>query len=423
MASDNTIIVADLKSTASQRKIALSLYSAFLSNEKTKPYFLVTGELLKIFKEDPAMKDLNTVTEVSKIKNSTVILLKEVKNFYEIDITNIVVYLAVGPAIDYFVSFVLPRIDAIVATNYSTAFRLIAICKQLDITVPVYRMSPYFDVELLPLAEERTGKTLVIGNDKILDCLDRYSYEYEILGGKTLVNSKKIDKIDGLSQYEYLVYTGNSNDLLVYEAMLSGVVVVAPNRLPFTEFIVDGINGYLFSNEEDIGRAFSGDNDRIISNAIAMRNLMDTNTWVNQFLNTIAGGGAQDVRNTVGEAIVPMRRWIIPRMVLRENEEVRVPSVYDKNIFRLIDEGDLEHILIFFSSQPFRDVYIFGWEWGDAKDTARTNRINNLVRALGRRVMNMYWCTDVTVPSEWKALFNNMSVISTIEGLKRVKPV
>lgn len=423
MPIDNVTIVADLKPGAQNRNLALSLYSAFTKSGKAAPAFLVTGDLIKIFKEDEKLKVCNTTTDISKIKNSLVILLKEVKNFYEIDITNKVVYLAIGNIIEYFISFVLPRVDVIVATNYSAAFRLIAICKQLDITVPVYRMSPIFDVELLPMVENITGRALVIGNDKILDSLNRFNFIYDILGDKKLINSTKIEKILELNKYDYLIYTGNSNDGIVYEAMLSGLVVLAPNRLPFTEFIVNGINGYLITTEEDINKALSSDNDRIVSNAIMMRELFNGNSWTEQFFNTIAGHGVQDVRNTIGEAIVPMRRWIIPKMVLRDNDEVRIPGTYDTSVFRMIDEQDLEHILIFFSSQPFRDVYIFGWEWGDSKDTSRMNRVNNLIRALGRRAMNLFWCVDVQIPQEWKLVFSQMSIITTVEGLKRVKPI
>ena len=418
---NNVIIAADLRPNSPNRAIALGLYCV-LERTDRKPAFLSTGDQLKLFKEEE-YKHLNTVSDISTARNSFIILLREVKNYYEIDRSNKVIYYAAGPLIDYFISFILPRVDVIITTNYALAFRLIAICKQTNINIPVYRMSPFYDIDQLPLANNSTGTALVVGEHKILDSLNRYDkLKYEILGNQKLINGKKIENVQDLTKYNYLIYTGNTNDNLVYEAMLSGLIVIAPNRLPFNEIIVDSINGYLMSSEEDIGRALSNDESLIITNLVSMRNNFNYGYWIEQLISTINGAGAQDVRDVLGDAITPMRRWIIPKMILQGDEEVKIPSIYDKNSFKMIDEQDIEYILTFFASQPFRDVYVFGWEFGQ-KEITRVNRIKNLIRALGSRILNIYWCTDIAIQGDWSEIFNGLSIITTTEGLKRVRPL
>ena len=101
---------------------------------------------------------------------------------------------------------------------------------------------------------------------------------------------------------------------------------------------------------------------------------------------------------------------------------MQIPRSYNKDRFKLVELGTLEEILLYFSAQRFMDVFIFAWEYGEYT-ADNYNRIMNLARAIGRRGLNMYWCTDATIPKEWSEVFKSMAVIPIDQGLKKVKPL
>lgn len=421
MEARKVIIIADIRDESALKNTAISLYQILEKSALVSPAFYAAGDQAHITKNYPNFKVANSI---SSIKNATFIMMREINNFFEIDRSNKVVYFANGKTVDYFISFILPRIDVTIATNYATAFRLAALSKQLNINTPIHRIPLMYDYDALPPTKiNDESLILAVGSDERLKSLDRFNIKCDVLGDIDLINGTKIKELPDLSKYDYLVYFDTKYDHIVYEAMLRGLVVIAQDRLPFNEYIVNNINGYLASSEDSIGHAIAADNTGIVSANLALRDETNQGWWPKYFLDTIDGIGAENLQGIIGEIKLSERRWIIPKMVLHGDKEISIPTIYDTSVFKAINEQDLEHILIFFSSQQFREVYIFGWEYGNRKDIQRTNKIINLIRAYGRRIINIYWCTDDEIPKEWQDIFSNLSLMSVAEASKRVRPI
>jgi hypothetical protein len=151
---------------------------------------------------------------------------------------------------------------------------------------------------------------------------------------------------------------------------------------------------------------------------------MSKKTWADLLVKTALGQGAENLNDDdLFSSVIPTyRRWIIPKTILRGGDKMFIPRQYNKNRFRMVELHTLEEILVYFSAQKFMDVFIFDWDYGPY-DVESRNRILNLTKAIGRRGLNMYWCSDQPIPQEWAEVFNTMTVLSTEDGLKKVAPL
>lgn len=368
------------------------------------------------------------IDNIEEIKNSIIVVFIEYRPFYKIDRSNNIVYITNDDYIENYLIYMLSRIDAIIAKDYKSAFKIATSVRQHELNTPVYRI-PFHINNGIPSNGDKLEKILSIGSGSELNSLSRLGYGFDLLGSPgdfNFVNCNLLDKLPDDADYDLVICYDDNFDLIT-DFMSRGSIPVVMNKLPFNEFIIDGFNGYYFSIESDIASIIQGlmDQDHFLKvrgRSIEVFNyLFSIDKWSEFFIKTVNGIGADNINTNefFVEVRKSARRWIVPKLMLGSGKTSQIPNKYDESIFRIARLSDLESILTFFVTQRFRDVFIFDWDYPDISDK---NKILNLSYSIGRRGLNMYWCTDSNIPGEWSEVFSNMSILPFNEGLKKVKP-
>jgi hypothetical protein len=406
-------IAADLREESPNRVAALNTYHALKDSNTVA--FVWIGDQVEIIR-GMGLPYVN----INEIKHSIIITFRELKNYISIDRTNTLVYLATHDRIESFMSFMIHRVDCIVAPNYRVAHRLCSAVQQLNLETPVYRIQPWLDPAEYGLNEPGSKLRLAILDPD--DLLDGMVFpEFEVIEGLPELWADKVDIYVHLS----------GGDFQVRETMMSGIIPITWNKLPYSEFIINETNGFLVNSIQEIGGYLKNLNENreeyYTIRAVALRSAqtqMSKKTWADLLVKTALGQGAENLNDDdLFSSVIPTyRRWIIPKTILRGGDKMFIPRQYNKNRFRMVELHTLEEILVYFSAQKFMDVFIFDWDYGPY-DVESRNRILNLTKAIGRRGLNMYWCSDQPIPQEWAEVFNTMTVLSTEDGLKKVAPL
>ncbi len=421
----SVIIMADLRESSASRERAISLYKAMENHPGTNPYFYAfhdSREELKAYK---------TTDSIHLTRDAIIVMFREFREFYRIDNTNVVVYIASEPQIEQFMTFVLPRVDRVIAYDYHSAYFLCSALRQVGLQTPVHRISPWLDAGKLP-KRVREGKIRIgiRGDDKMSYGLIRDGVERNVtlMGqgpaahGWTLTSSNLC-----LTDYDIYVHFDGSPEQ-VQLAMASGVIPIVPNKSPYNEWIVNGLNGFIVSTDKELMEAvnlLSLPGQIEIYQEIVIRGsntMMSPSSWVSMFLNAVNGLGVENLNQD--EMFRPLestnRKWVVPKVAWEAGKEISVPRKFDLNAFKAVRLSTVEDILKFFVTQRFKEVYVFGWDYGDEQDITVIERASALIRSMGKRAMNIFWVSDHPVPKEWREVFSYMTMLSVKDGLNRV---
>ncbi len=412
------VMAADVRDESSTKLLALSTYAAFLK-AGIDVSFLKVGDQIKAL-EAAKLPSIN----VNEIKNSIIIAFREINAFINIDRTNTVVYLATTGRLDSFMTYMIHRVDHVITPDYKTAFHMVSSLRQMGLSTPIHRITPW--LEEGGRSELGTElKILANGPETLIRAIKGHNVTYI---GESNLDEWKTTITPKLDEYNVYIHMGVNDDFKVREAMMAGLVPIVQNAIPYTEFVLNGVNGFLCTTADELVAAVNAlkdNNTRSFYRVAAMRTgcaVMSAEAWSNLFIRTVHGLGAENLNiDGILDVIEPSyRRWLVPKMILQGGRKVMVPRQFNENRFKVVELATVKEILTYFSMQKFMDVFIFGWEYNpiSEKDT-----ILNLVRAIGRRGLNMYWCTDDPIPKEWEDIFRTMTILPTQEGLKKVKPL
>ena len=405
----NVVIIANLQKDIK----AIELYNLFKQDGyqvSFLDYKLIDGEF-------------NIIKSVRSIQNSVVIIACEFSDFGNIDRTNKLIY--ISNLIEPYAIQMLPRIDKIITTNYESAYNICNEINQLQYKTPVHKILPY----IKPLEQHKFKseiKMLVNGNNYGLSIQRVMSHAIIDITGKCEGIKWWHGNIEkpNINDYDIIIDFQNDQELIM-SAIAHGIIVIAINKSPVNELICNGINGYLISSETSLVRVLNElqhlDN-RISIGSICYKNILSNyENWCDDLISTIYDIGPSNLNIITTRVDDPeLRRWIVPTTLMYDGRVHNIPTHFDRNVYKIVAINDIEHILKYFVSQRFKEVIIFGWEFGDHNDKDRKNRILNLIKTLGKRGMNIFWCLHKSMPKEWSDIFNTMMVIPIQEGIKRV---
>lgn len=419
-------LAADLSKSSAHRTLALSTHRALKSIPDNDVQFVKIGDQL------PYLTELKLPSiPLSEIKNAVIIAFREIPSYITIDRTNTLIYLATQPVLDSYMSFMIHRVDSIIATNYRTAYKLCSAVQQLGLSTPVYRVIPWIDTDNAKLGSPTNKLRVVIkGNtENIRNIPVTEDVEITLLGEENVAGWNTAKSIADWASYD-LYCCLDGDDMSVRKAMMYGVVPAVRDRSPYTEFIVNNENGYFVYNPSDVLNIIQ--KLRSVPELEAMKagaskyahNQMSKSTWAKYLIATVKGFGAENIHEPdlfASNLQSTYRRWIVPKIVLEAGQTTQIPRIYSQNRFKMVELSTIEEILLFFSSQRFMDVYIFDWQYIEY-NAGNYNKIMSMVRGIGKRGINIFWCTDKPVKREWAELFKSMTILPVSEGLKRVRP-
>lgn len=412
------VLAADIRPESPTRKLALLTYEAFKRAGK-EVTFLRVGDQRQTLEEEGL-----PYVSINEVEYSIIIALRQIQAFINIDRTNTVVYLATTDEIEDFMTFMIHRVDHVVTPDYRTAFQMVSNLRQLGLDIPVHRIQPWIDASEVRTEVEGV-KILAYGPEAMIQSLHGHDITY---WGDTDIDGWKTTDNPNFEDYSVYVHVGLENSIQVREAMMAGLIPITVNALPFTEFIIDRLNGFLVTTSDDLIRAVVSLQDEDTRQFFRMTALksgiesMSQESWAEQFLKTVQSVGVENL-NAGGlfrEMEPHLRRWLVPKVILRGGRKVNVPRTYNRTRFKVVELDTLKQVLQYFSLQKFRDVFIFGWEYDDLSER---DQVMNLIRVLGRRGLNMHFCTDDEIPEEWQDAFKHLTVLPLQEGLKKVKPL
>lgn len=424
----SVIITADLNDGSSSKERAIALYHALDNCKETKPYFYDFNDV------DKTASNFRFSNSIHLTKDSIIVLFKEIKNFHQIDKTNVVVYIASEPKIDQFMTFVLPRVNRILAYDSSSCYHIVAALKKLSLEIPVHKIQPYFDASSAKqhfIDNNYKLKIAINGDHKINYAIIRSNKDYDItLKGKGPASHgwKLTNDEFNVDEFDVYLHFSNKNPEKIQSAMASGVIPICLNQSPYNEWIVNGINGFIVSSEMELMEYLNklSDKHHLINCQKllieSIKNTMSKQSWVNMFLNVVGGINVENINKE--ELFKPTDpeefKWIVPRVVFESGKEIFIPRKYNKNKFLPIKLNGLEETLKFFLTQKFREVYLFGVEYEELDDEQKLNSINNLLNSLGKRSLNIFLVSDKPIPQKHEKTLSKITKISIKDGLNRI---
>lgn len=211
-------------------------------------------------------------------------------------------------------------------------------------------------------------------------------------------------------------------DRHAYVAMANGIPVIAENRGCYSEFIINGYNGYLiehFNNIHDI--KVNDDYETIAINARAMvSRLCEEATYFSQLEEIAWDQGGQNINFPLKHIRPPEKEWIVRDRHLKDGKLIFWPVQFRKSLNELRSNNIID-ILRALSNGQFRDAYIFGVDFGD-DDIYTVGRVKLIVKSLGEKARSVHFCMDENnIPTRWRRVLESMSIISLREGLRQTQ--
>lgn len=424
----SVIIMADLNDDSSSKEKAISLYNILDGSKEIKPYFYEFSGVEK------SKFNFRFSNSIHLTRDSIIVLFKDIKNFNQIDKSNIIIYIATEPKIDQFMTFILPRVNRILAYDYASCYYIVSALKRLSFETPVHKISSYFDINNSKqhfIDKNPKLKIMINGDHKINYAIIRSGKNYDVtLKGKGPASHgwKLINEDANIEDFDVYLHFTEKNPEKIHSAMASGVIPICLNRSPYNEWIVNGINGFIVSTELELSDCLNrlSDKDYLENRQKLLiestRNTMSKQSWISMFLNAVNGINVENInKEDLFKPIDPEEfKWIVPKVIFEAGKEVYIPRKYNKNKFSIIKLNGLEESLKFFLTQKFREVYLFGLEYEELEDQEKLNLINNLLTSLGKRALNMFWVSDAPVPKKHERVFSKMTKISIQDGLNRI---
>lgn len=424
----SVIIMADLNDDSASRERAISLYNALDGCKETIPFFY---EFNDIEKEKFNFRFSNSI---HLTKDSIIVLFREIKNFNQIDKTNIIVYIASEPKIDQFMTFILPRVNRVLSYDFASSYYVASALRRLSFDTPVHKIASYFDLANAKqhfIDKSPKLKLAINGDHKINYSIIRSNKNYDVtLKGKgPAAHGWKLTNEDfEISNFDVYLHFTDKNPEKVQSAMASGVVPVCLNKSPYNEWIVSGINGFIVSTEIELSDCLAklSDKDNLEKSQKllieSVRSSISKQAWTNVFLNAVNGINVENINKE--DLFKPVYqediKWIVPKIVFENGSEIYIPRKYNKNKFSIIRLTGLEEVLKFFLTQKFKEAYIFGLEYEELEHPQKLETINNLLFSLGKRALNLFWVSDKPIPKKHEKLFSSMTKLSVQDGLNRI---
>lgn len=424
----SVIIMADLNDDSPSKERAIALYNALDGCKETNPFFY---EFNDIEKEKFNFKFSNSI---HLTKDSIIVLFREIKNFNQIDKSNIIVYIASEPKIDQFMTFILPRVNRVLTYDFASSYYVASALRRLSFDTPVHKITPYFDLLNAKqhfIDKNSKLKLSINGDHKINYSIIRSNKNYDVtLKGKgPAAHGWKLTNEDiDVSNFDVYLHLVDKNPEKVQSAMASGVIPVCLNKSPYNEWIVNGINGFIVSTEIELSNCLSRLSDKdnlekcqklLIE---SVRNCISKEAWTNMFLNAINGINVENINKE--DLFRPIYqdeiKWIVPKIVLENGNEIYIPRKYNKNKFSIIRLNGLEESLKFFLTQKFKEVYLFGLEYEELESQQKSDSINSLLFSFGKRALNLFWVSDKPIPKKHEKLLSSMTKLSVQDGLNRI---
>jgi hypothetical protein len=306
----------------------------------------------------------------------------------------------------------LPVADVVVAFSVFEAILVSRQLRKLGYQTPVAHLPPPIDIRRYthnPIHTLRIGHQQNIDHKVIADLLAR---AIELSAGDR----------GSISAYLHVYTPVWPFDAL--EALCSGKPVITTKRPPLTEYITDGFNGFLARDRHDILNAvqeLSSPERRFVMGAQARglaSTLFDPARYVAGIMNVARDQFYNMNMVTIPDVDRANRKWLFRKQSLRQGKVVMVPEQYDAS-FGLSNLVQIHEILSFLLQQQFQCAYVFDFDLGDPT-IAEFNQVLSTAERLGRRGLNIHFCTDEPIPERWRDVFKNLSVISVVEGLKQV---
>jgi hypothetical protein len=206
----------------------------------------------------------------------------------------------------------------------------------------------------------------------------------------------------------------------VVEGMLSGAIIIAPDRPPYNELIIDRHNGFLIRTPGDIVGALQEieKNEHWIShNARSSTHAkLNPTRYLSSLMNLEE---LPEIKITPTPIEYSKRRWLVRERVFQDGKIKYHPEIHGPN-FTVIDLNEIQEVLSYFLTQDFSEVYIFGCDIPEEVEKRELNHLMRLIHKMGPRSMRIHFCRDDPIPDVWGKIFTRLSIISVEEGLKQV---
>jgi hypothetical protein len=319
---------------------------------------------------------------LTKVSNASVLVFRELtkKDLKNINDTNRIYYFSDG-TIPPSALLMSGAIECFVGFGVRSAYKIAHILRNADIDLPVRKVLPWVSTK-----------------------------------GMRKYEAPPVGKISGDSDMSLRS---------MFRLMAARAVVVVPNQHPFTDLVINDWNGVISSDKLTndalvrIGRTMSSDQ----ANAMADRSeemvslLMDDDRYVASFTDIVIDGNGYDYGEPwVKIATKAGTSWVIPKQIMDGGNYVQIPAETDKR-FKQMKPLELEQLLDYMAPMRFREVYVFDTII-EPVDDAKKNRILRLLRILGKRAKNIFFCMDQ--PTEWSPIASRLMFLPSSEGVKRV---
>lgn len=206
----------------------------------------------------------------------------------------------------------------------------------------------------------------------------------------------------------------------VIEGMLSGAVMIVPDRPPYNEFIIDGYNGFLVRNPGDVVRALRKIDENQYWISYNAKNTIHAQLNHTKYLDTLLHSNeAPEVKLKPIVVESNQRRWLVRERTFQDGALKFFPERHGPN-FTVIDLTEIQEILGYFLTQSFAEVYIFGADIPEQVEKKDLIQLMRMLNRIGSRSMKIHFCRDEPIPQTWEKVFARLSIISVEEGLKQV---
>jgi len=229
--------------------------------------------------------------------------------------------------------------------------------------------------------------------------------------------TKKRDYFLGCSAYAYATPDNLYGSI---QFLTSGRPVIVANNPIFSEVVINGFNGYIVSDIDEAAQAYNQLKKPSIRNKLSYqaRELSKAILDHKKYLDKLLKATKLKTKFLLSGKNYQERSWIILERYF-ESGNIKYYPEYHKS-FQKAEVYDFIDIIKFFSTQLFREVYVFGIKF-PKYNAAEMQKLRILINRLGNRARKIHFCLDEKIPDDWKNIFTKLSLISVQEGLKQVK--
>lgn len=334
---------------------------------------------------------------IRSITNKIVLLFGYSEYFLDLHHSNKIIYLARKPHLNKNEILLLGKLNHIIAESKNDSFQLQSQVSQYRNNLIVSNLLPWTDSKKYKISQYEQN-SIGVG---------------DIHWNRQLFNSFKTHKL--------IHPTANFciEPSTRYETIKCGLLGRPLITSPKNDLIISGFNGYVAHDTGEVIAAINAlsklDHARELgfNSRKYFQALLDPNQYLKRFNQIIDN----KISSLSPLKINSCQDWIIKEKVLSQGQFKYFPEKLNKK-FKTVDLQDFNEIIEFFSKRHFGEVYIFGFCFPEY-DYVEMHKARSITKRLGKRGLKIHFCLDEQIPSAWRNIFNNLSVISTEEGLKQ----